>query len=300
MNSIRIVLALALMTLSSLAKAQDTLWVRKIDGKPFITHSVLLGEDLFLLSKKYTVPPAVLADVNNLNFQNGLAEGTPIWIPVDNYNFIRVEGIVKSQALFYKVKNGETLKDISRLTNVAQSALQMWNHLPDQTIRPNQILKIGWVAYDKTQVPFPKSAPKENAVNTNIPTKPEKIIVKADTNNKAIADTEDSTETPSPYEELYEKQVAGNAGNSETGAAVFYTMKVKVGEGVYYAFHNTAARGTIIKVTNPANDHVIYAKVIGPIPDLSDYHNSIISLSSNAAKGLMAQERRMFCKIEYR
>jgi hypothetical protein len=75
---------------------------------------------------------------------------------------------------------------------------------------------------------------------------------------------------------------------------------MKLAEGVYYALHNTAEKGTIIKVTNPANSHVIYAKVIGAIPKLAEYNNCVIALTTNAAKGLMAKERRMFCKIEYR
>ncbi len=70
----------------------------------------------------------------------------------------------------------------------------------------------------------------------------------------------------------------------ESGAAVFYNLK-SAAAGVYYAFHNMARKGSVIKIMNPANHRIIYAKVIGPIPRLKEYHNAIVGLSSNAVSG---------------
>lgn len=312
MEKLLLLLQLFISGLVIQANAQDSLWVKKIDGKAFIVHKVKSGEDVFLLSKKYNVPPAVLADVNNLSYQSGLAGGNTIWIPVDNYNFVRIESVIKSRPLYYKVNNNENLKDISRLVNVAQSTIQMWNRLDQPDIRPGQIVKIGWIAFDDKQVPFPSDA--KSSATSGMPekqsgyiapgaSKPQVISIdsmKTKTNLDESSITEESDTAASPYEQLYEDQTMGNATNNESGASVFYPLKIKMPEGVYYAFHNTATKGTIIKVTNPANGNFVYAKVIGTIPKLADYNNCIIALSTNAAKGLMAKERRMFCKIEYR
>jgi len=300
-------LMVIILLLSAKANAQDTLWVKKVDGKPYVIHQVHSGEDIFMLSKRYSVPPAALADANNLTYQSGLDKGTKIWIPVDNYNFIRVEGVIKSKPIYYKVSSGDELNDVSKLSHVSQSTIQRWNALSTPDIRYGQILQIGWIAFDATQVPFAK----KNEVTT-MPVVPSKavnkinsglIISKANAIDSAkikpAADTS-KIAAKNAYEDLYNQQVTGQPSNSESGAAVFYPLKMKTPEGVYYAFHNTAAKGTIIKVTNPANGNFIYAKVIGTIPGLPDYNNSIIALSTNAAKGLLAQEKRMFCKIEYR
>ena len=301
-------LILFALILSSSAYAQDTLWVKRMEGKTYVVHIVHSGEDIFLLAKKYSVPPAALADANNLNYQTGLEKGSKIWVPVDNYNFIRVESVLKSKPIYYKTTNSDKLNDVSRLTNVSQSTIQRWNHLSMPDIKAGQILQIGWIAFDSTQVPFAaknktevipaisKATVKVNTLN-NVSNK-----TSAQNNSGKQTNTVDTTK-PAPqnaYEELYNEQVTGQPSNTENGAAVFYPLKIKTAEGVYYAFHNTAAKGTIIKVTNPANGNIIYAKVIGTIPNLPDYNNSIIALSTNAAKGLMAKERRMFCKIEFR
>ncbi|RYZ13714.1 MAG: LysM peptidoglycan-binding domain-containing protein [Sphingobacteriales bacterium] len=99
---IRTLLMCCLCVLASLSlKAQDTLWVKQKDGKPYLVHKVKAGEDLFLLAKKYAVPPAVLADLNDVNYQDGLSAGTKFRIPVDNYNFIRIESVVQSRPIYY-------------------------------------------------------------------------------------------------------------------------------------------------------------------------------------------------------
>lgn len=290
---------------------QDTLWIKKLDGKPYVIHKVNLGEDLFLLSKKYSVPPAALADANNLNYKSGLNEGTKIWIPLDNYNFIRVESVIKSRPIFYKTMNGDELDDVSRMVNVSQSTIQRWNHLNIPDIRTGQTLQIGWVAFDNQQVPFPdkkkevnvlpESKPLLQANKTVSPATTNKLPLKKDT-LKPIrhVDTVAVEEEDNAYEDLYNQQVSGQPSNNESGAAVFYPLKMKAAHGVYYAFHNSAEKGTIIKIINPSNDKFVYAKVIGKIPNLKEYNNSIIALSTNAAKELMAKEKRMFCKIEYR
>jgi LysM repeat protein len=311
----KLLLLLQIILFGFTSNAQDTLWVKKVDGKAFAIHKVKSGEDIFLLSKKYKVPPAALADANNLNYQGGLASGTAIWVPVDNYNFIRIESVVKSKPIYYKVGRNETLKDVTRMINVAQSTLQMWNHMSEQDIFAGEVLQIGWIAFDDTQVPFSTTSNSSAAsglsekqkgnIGYPAPVAMKPKVTNIDSIKAKISLNESSTNEEndtivSPYEQLYETQIMGNANNNESGAAVFYPLKMKMAEGIYYAFHNTAEKGTIIKVINPANGNFIYAKVIGTIPKLGDYNNCIIALSTNAAKGLMAKERRMFCKIEYR
>lgn len=289
-------------------QAQDTLWVKRIEGKPYVVHKVNAGEDIFLLAKKYSVPPAALADANNMNYQSGLERGSKIWIPVDNYNFIRVESVVKSKPIYYKTVIGDELNDVSRLSHVSQSTIQRWNHLNTPDIHSGQILQIGWISFDSSQIPFAAknktevipAAPQPNTKVSNVPAVKNAAVSKAPAGStNAVADTS-KTGAKNVYEDLYNQQVEYQTANNESGAAVFYPLKIKTAEGVYYAFHNTAPKGTIIKVTNPSNGNVIFAKVIGAIPNLPDYNNAVIALSTNAAKGLMAKERRMFCKIEYR
>jgi LysM repeat protein len=283
--------------------AQDTLWVKQREGKPYLLHKVKNGETLFILSKKYVVPPAILADVNNINYQDGLPTGSKFRIPIDNYNFIRIESVVKSKPIFYRAGEEDDLRSISRMFNVPQSAIQRWNNLMTPDIETDKILQVGWIAYDNTQVPFP-----ENTSVVNNPVKattlPKVGIVKKGSDTlagKPIKKIDsDSIADPSAFEQLYYQQTAGISVTEESGAAVFYPLKTAAGPGVYYALHNTAIRGSILKIINPANGKIIYAKVIGTLPKLKEYHNAIVGLSSNAISTMGARDQRMFCKLKYR
>lgn len=303
MKRILLLFTLFLITAATVM-AQDTLWVKQKEGKPYLLHKVKNGETFFLISKRYTVPPAILADINNVNYQDGLSTGSKFRIPIDNYNFIRIESVVKSKPIYFRAGEEDDLRSISRMFNVSQSAIQRWNNLMTPDIETDMILQVGWIAYDNTQVPFAEntsSVVSDPAKATNLP---KTGIVKkvSDTpvdQNTKITDTASATE-PSAFEELYYQQTAGASVTEESGAAVFYPLKTKAGPGVYYAFHNTAIRGSILKIMNPANGKIIYAKVIGTLPKLKEYHNAIVGLSSNAIRAMGAIDQRMFCKLKYR
>jgi hypothetical protein len=187
--------------------------------------------------------------------------------------------------------------------NVPQSAIQRWNNLITPDIETDKILQVGWIAYDSTQVPFAKNTSVANSP-VQVTTLPKTGVIKkvSDTlgnKNIGITDT-DSIAEPSAFEQLYYQQTTGTTVTEESGAAVFYPLKTKAGPGVYYAFHNTAIRGSILKIMNPANGRIIYAKVIGTLPKLKEYHNAIVGLSSNAISAMGAIDQRMFCKLKYR
>jgi LysM repeat protein len=292
-----------LLSISASVVAQDTLWVKQKEGKPYLLHKVKNGETLFLLAKKYAVPPAILADLNQVNYQDGLPTGSKFRIPIDNYNFIRIESVVKSKPIFFRVGEEDDLRSISRMFNVAQSAIQRWNNLISPDIETDKILQVGWIAFDSMQTPFAQNIPVINSASKTAPLPKPGIVRKiSDTpadKNIRISDT-DSAAIPSAFEELYYQQTTGTSITEESGAAVFYPLKTKAGPGVYYAFHNTAIRGSILKIMNPANGKIIYAKVIGTLPKLKEYHNAIVGLSSNAISAVGARDQRMFCKLKYR
>lgn len=87
----------------------------------------------------------------------------------------------------------------------------------------------------------------------------------------------------------------------DKGAAVFFDMpgKVKTGKGKYYAFHNLARRGAIVKIHNPGTDKTIFAKVLGPMPVNEKYHNCIIGISAGAKAKLGATSDKMWCELSY-
>jgi rare lipoprotein A (peptidoglycan hydrolase) len=121
---------------------------------------------------------------------------------------------------------------------------------------------------------------------------------KSDSNTAAA----ESTSAPAPastgFEELY-KQQTGNSKrlNNEKGPGSWF--KSNASPGKYYALHNSAPRGTIIKVTNPLNGRSVYAKVLESIPQVKQNAGLIIKLSDSALEALGTNETRFYCELSY-
>ncbi|WP_276134947.1 hypothetical protein [Polluticoccus soli] len=108
-------------------------------------------------------------------------------------------------------------------------------------------------------------------------------------------------DTLSPEEKLFMEQThSGTKITEEKGGAVFFGNGSKIkGTNLYYAFHNTAPKGTIIKVYNPGTEKTIYVKVLSVIPGTKQYHNSIIGISAGAKQELGVADEKTWCVLEY-
>jgi LysM repeat protein len=271
----------------SIAFAQsDSLFVSVRDSVWIFSRTAVSGESIFLLAKRYYVPPAVLLDVNNLNVADGLQPNRTIYVPLGGYNHIRQEPTDKNVVLplYRKVSAKDDLAKISRLAGVKPSQIISWNKLTSNTITPGQILLVGWVKYDGRQLPY--SNIENTELNTTIvPLQEEKIDV--DTLPGAARDYVQQTNN--------EQNVV-----EEKGSVVFFSSAGKVkSSDTYFAFHATAPKGTIIKVYNPGTDKTIYVKVLGPIPATKQYVNSILGIGAIAKEALGVTENKAWCELKY-
>ncbi|RPE09356.1 LysM peptidoglycan-binding domain-containing protein [Chitinophaga lutea] len=102
------------------------------------------------------------------------------------------------------------------------------------------------------------------------------------------------------FEQIYQQQTNnGRSVVTEKGPGTWFRSNAVVGSGKYYALHNTAPRGTIVKVTNPLTGRSIYAKVLDAIPQLKSNANLIIKLSDAAQDALGINEGRFYCELSY-
>jgi len=106
-----------------------------------------------------------------------------------------------------------------------------------------------------------------------------------------------SSSSNASFESIYEQQIAGKKPATEKGPGSWF--KSNAGAGKYYALHNTASRGTIIKVTNPLNGRSIYAKVLEAIPQMKQNAGLIIKLSDSAIEALGTNETKFYCELSY-
>lgn len=101
------------------------------------------------------------------------------------------------------------------------------------------------------------------------------------------------------FKPMYESQEkTGELVKEEANAGVFKSTSGWT-DKKYYCLHNTAAPGTIIKITNPANNKFVFAKVLDLIPDIQQNNNLTIIISNAAADELGATENNFNCLLNY-
>ncbi len=97
----------------------------------------------------------------------------------------------------------------------------------------------------------------------------------------------------------FDKQTKVANGGNETGTAAVFKSTSGWEDGKYYCLHNTAAAGTIVKVTNTATGKTIYAKVLDVIPDIKQNAGLLVRISNAAAEELGAGDNKFDCTISF-
>lgn len=140
------------VAISVSAQRADSLFAEQAETGWVLAHKVKPGETLFALARRFHVPPSILAETNDMNYQTSLKIGQTVIVPVAAYNQLteRPEGN-DFRALWYRVQDEQELRKIARRTGVSQKTVQQWNKLHDVVLTPRKALLIGWVRYDATE-----------------------------------------------------------------------------------------------------------------------------------------------------
>lgn len=319
-------------------QAQDRLQIQGTSPDLYVLHTVKKGETFYSLGRSYSVPPKEIATENNISFEQGLQLGQAVKIPLNNTNFSQ-KSDAGGTPVYHKVEEKETLYRLSVNHNkVSLDNIRRWNNMTGDGLQKDSYVIVGWlkgggipastpVATNPSTPPVshpqtpPVSAP---APSTPTPTPsapvattppagttpaappvasnpaPSEPVNTSDNNNAGATKPAPVTSAPagSSFEQLYNQQT-GNGKNvtSEKGPGGWFKSNASAGK--YYALHNTAPRGTIIKVTNPLNGKSIYAKVLEAIPQIKQNEGLIIKLSDSALEALGTNEAKFYCQLNY-
>ena len=231
------------------------------------------------------------------------------------------------------VEQSQTLYAISKMYNVSIEDLQKWNGLSDYNIKIGSVLIVGKNAskptptISKVQKTDWKSIPTVDAdskvkpivVNTKEPeikTKPTESkrkepepIVKEPVATDETIDSGNSIEKPdiqasdnSTQKELlriYKQQTASKKTNQIKGTGAPMTTTLGAMETAYFAMHKTLPIGTVLKIKNLVNSKVVYAKIIGKLPDTDENKHVIVRYSLGIKKDLQLQNGKCYVQIEY-
>lgn len=252
---------------------KDTIFLN-IDaaGEKLFEHKIERKQTLFSLSKFYGLSVEELYYYNAGLKEESISPGDKVLVPIPNRAIIRykVQGFKawKHVPVFYVVKKGDTMFRVARTVfKMPVDTIVQRNHLPSQTVKIGQRLHVGWLSMDG----IPEDYHKE--VGSPLTRK-----------NTALR-------------KVYSREQGDRKIKEHQGVA--YWQKNSKEDSDLYALHRQAHRNSIIAVTNPMNNAVIYVKVIGKIPDTAYGNEVVVILSPLAAKALGAKDPRFFVKVKY-
>jgi murein DD-endopeptidase MepM/ murein hydrolase activator NlpD len=311
-------------------KAQDMLQVQGSSPDLYLMHMVKKGDTFYSLGRSFSVSPKDIASENNISFDKGLQLGQEVKIPLNNVNFTQKgDATTGLTPVYHKVEEKETLYRLSLNHNkVPLDNIRHWNNLSGDGLKKDSYVIVGFLK-SGGGIPAP-SAPAATTpvattpatttpvatapVTTPAPSKPEPKPVETPVATAPVTTPPPATTpapepvktTPAPtaapagasFESLYNSQT-GNGKNVTTEKGPGGWFKSNASAGKYYALHNTAQRGTIIKVTNPLNGKYIYAKVLESIPQIKQNAGLIIKLSDSALEALGTSDAKFYVELNY-
>ncbi len=275
------------------------------------------------LAKGLNLNQAVKIPLTTSNFvQSAAVEADEVLVPV-----------------YHTVKEKEGLYRISTEYNkLPLATIKQWNNLTGDAVTNGTNLVVGYLKVKKGLSALSSQAkPVMTAATGTSPVKPavvkevevpEKNISKEKVSPVSVAKPVVTTELPAKKETAtvltnntaakaetknwsgrnfnkaffksdYEKQTKTNNVSNEAGAAAVFKSTSGWEDGKYYCLHNTAAPGSIIKITSNSTGKIVYAKVLDMMPDIKQNTDLVIRISNAASEELGVGENKFDCTLSF-
>ena len=253
--------------------------VKQVDGM----HSVVNGETIFTLAKKYGITAYQIRQANNLK-DNNLKVGQMLKMPSNITIDVEVpkseqnkrvnevaETAPEGKTSFeYSVLGGEDIYSIAKKFKLTTYQLKTANNLTSTKLAVGQ----------KILIPKP---PEPLSVND--------------------ASLEEQTENPDSLTLKDPKlrrdpSVYGLSQSEQKGMGIWISDQDLDGSKML-VLHRTAPIGTVIKITNPMTNISTFAKVVGKFTENESTKDVIVVMTKAVADSLGALDKRFLCNIMY-
>jgi LysM repeat protein len=294
----------------------------------YLTHTVKAKENYYSIGRMYNISPKEIAPFNNLALEKGLTLNQVIKVPLTDVNFLQAGNAPSDEVLvpvYHVVKDKEGLYRIATNAKVALENLKQWNNIKSDAVANGTHLIVGYLKVKPSLSALASMAKNKPAdlgvtappvVKAPEPVKKEAVIVKENPVTPPTVKKDPPTVVKEAEPIAQPVVVAGknfNGGSfkanfdkqakpnpvSESGTGAVFRSNSGWQDGKYYCLHNTAAPGTIIKVTSSSTGKSIYAKVLDVIPDIKQNSGLIIRISNAAAQELGLGETKFDCTLNY-
>ena len=301
----------------------------------YLIHSVAPKENIYSIGRLYNISPKEqIAPFNNMQMDKPLSIGQTIKIPL-NTNFSQDGNAAPDEALipvYHIVAEKEGLFRVSTNYNkVPMETLRQWNNIKTENVSKGAKLIVGYLKVKKELSAFASMGAKIPVI-TELPKEPVKApVVKTEVKKETVPPVITKTEKPvvtepvkkdPPIAKVTEptppsegrpdmtkfkggafktdfNDQKGSDASTENGAGNVFKSTSGWHDGKYYCLHNSAAPGTIIKITSNTTGKTIYAKVLDIMPDIKQNNGILIRVSNAAAEELGVGENKFDCTLSY-
>jgi LysM repeat protein len=300
----------------------NELIVESEGGKLFLNHTVTPKENWYSIGRLFNISPKDIAPFNGVTIDKPLSIGEHIKIPLTAVNFAQngMKAVDETfVALYHTSHDNETLAHISSSYNdVLVASLKKWNHFSAGKTNSGTQIIVGYLKV-KPALSALASGGKNNIPETVVETKKENTTPVI--NNPPVVKQEKKPETvvekPEPIVKQETKPVYTNTQVARHTSGSYFSAEYNEGnksasgmagvfkstsgwqDGKYYALINNAPVGTIVKVISPTTNKSIYAKVLGPLPDMKESAGLAIRISNAAASDLGESDIKFTVEVRY-
>jgi hypothetical protein len=309
------------------------------EGKFYLNHVVVAKENWYSIGRLFNLPPHDIASFNNMAFDKPLEVNTSLKIPLTTVNFDQKQIKSSGESLipvYHVLKEKEWMFKISSIYNdVPVTSLEKWNKVKGDDVRQGTPLIVGFLRVKTDLSPLAvgiSSNPAVSLAATDISVKsnkPTDIAVPASQSPNPVVSASSNTVKPAivntasgsgtgasnaiavsnPPERVNNYAATHSnggffsidfTGTGKTGSGLAGTFKSTSGwtDGKYYALMNGIPVGSIIRVSG-ANGKMIYAKVLGQLPDMKESTGLLIRISNAASAELGLGEGRFPVEVKY-
>lgn len=291
--------------------------LRKSEGNFYLEHKVVSKDNFYSIGRLYNVSAKHIASFNKIDMNKGLDIDQKLRIPLTDSNFTMTGN--SGTPVFYRAGLNTTLTRISEAYhNVPVASLKYWNQRQEEEVAEGEKLIIGFVKSEKLQsITLNHPVPNEEPVKTEPVTAKlteEKPVIqevvkeegepKGEEPSREIRETK--TEEPGSAEHGYFKtsfdqqaRLSPTTKNQVVSSGIFKTKSGWEDEK-YYVLVDNVEPGTIVKLENPENHQVAYAKVLGEMSSIRLNQNLDVRISNAAASVLKITDPEKFVlKMSY-
>jgi LysM repeat protein len=277
-----------------------------------LTHIVKSGETISQIASLYKAKVKDIYTLNNIGINGIIKAGQKLLIPMssNSANVKAEKPEIKltnntSNTRYHIIEPGESLYKIAKDNNVSVQQLRKWNNLENDNIKIGEYI---YFQQQKSKVVITDTKPivsQEEVVKQSL----KKDIKDSDYQAKVIDQVIENNQYQKPEKtiskpessiekiesNLFEKQYKPTNKSLMGLCGTFKTISGWK-DKKYYALMNDAVNGSIVKVK--LDNKYIYAKVLGPLPNIKDDGSLMIRISNAAAAALGVNYDLFEVKVE--